>query len=283
MKFANKISLSIWSCHRYLYNKTWTNTDFIRFARRETMADGVELLYRFLESAGDVNQIEKTLQQENLQVACVSASNNFALPTEEDRRMQLQQVLSSVDYAAAFGANVVRVFSGSHQEGEVSEQARQWIINGLKEAAEYAGKRNIVLCLENHGQFAGKASQVKSIIEEVDSLALRSTFDMGNFLLADENPRDAMVQLHQVIGHVHCKDFIKVSEDFQGDIYPAISGELYTGTIIGEGSVELGHLLTSLRDSGFGGWISVEFEGNEEQRLGSTRSVSNIKQLINSL
>jgi len=283
MKFADKISLSIWSCHRFLYNKAWTNTDFIRFARRETMADGVELLHRFLESAGDVNQIEKALQQENLQVACVSASNNFALSAAEDRRLQLQHVLSSVDYAAVFGADVVRVFSGSQQAGVSSDQARQWIVDGLKEAVEYASEKNVMLCLENHGHFAGKASQVKSIIDEVGSSALRSTFDMGNFLLADENPCDAMEQLHSVIGHVHCKDFIKVSEGFQGDIYSAISGELYTGTIIGEGSVELSDLISSLRDTGYEGWISIEFEGNEEQQLGAIRSISNIKHLINSL
>jgi sugar phosphate isomerase/epimerase len=283
MKFANKISLSVWSCHRYLYDKTWTNADFIRFAGRDTTADGVELLHRFLEHDGDMTEIEKALQQENLEVACVGASNNFALPNAEDRLLQLRQVISSVDFAAAFGANIVRVFSGSHQDGVSLEQARLWIVDGLKAAADYAGNKNIVLCLENHGRFAGRSDQVKSIIEEVDSPALRSTFDMGNFLLADENPGDAMEQLYPIVGHVHCKDFVKVNKGFQGTTFAAISGELYTGKIIGEGSVELCQLLTRLRDTDYAGWVTVEFEGNEEQRLGSIQSVAHIKRVLKTL
>ncbi|UUZ81392.1 sugar phosphate isomerase/epimerase [Paenibacillus sp. P26] len=283
MGLTNRTCLSVWSRHKYFYDKTWTNADFIRFAARETGVNAVEPLHRFWNPETDIPQIEKALQQEGLEVACVGASNNFALPDAAERDSQLQQIIDSVNIADRFGAQVVRVFSGNLQEGLSFEQGRDGILEGLKKVAEYAGKKNVVLCLENHGLFAGKAGQVASIIREVDSPSLRSTFDMGNFLLVDENPNEAMEQPLPLIGHVHCKDFVQVEEGFQGDTYTALSGSVYTGTVIGEGSVDLPHLLGRLHENGYGGWITVEFEGSEEQKLGSIRSVANLKRILEKL
>jgi sugar phosphate isomerase/epimerase len=276
-----KTSLSVWSCHKYFYDKTWTNADFIHFVGQSTKADGVELLHRFWNPDTDIPQIEKALQQEGLEVACIAASNNFALPYPADRQEQLQQIHDSVDIAVRFGAKVVRVFSGNQQQDVEFEQARVWILEGLRAAAEYAGRTNTVLCLENHGLFAGRAEQVRSIIREVNSSFLRSTFDMGNFLLVDENPNDAYEQLQSVISHVHCKDFTRVEEDFQGESYVSVSGQRYAGTIIGEGSVDLQHLLDRLKENGYDGWLTVEFEGNEEQTTGSIHSIDHLKRLLN--
>ncbi|WP_240415369.1 sugar phosphate isomerase/epimerase family protein [Paenibacillus periandrae] len=275
-----KTSLSVWSCHKYFYDKTWTNADFIHFVGQQTKADGIELLHRFWHPETDTPQVEKALQQEGLEIACVGASNNFALPDAASRQEQLNHIIESVDIAARFGAKVVRVFSGNQQDGVAYDEARYWIIEGLKAAADYASSKNVVLCLENHGLFAGKSEQVRSIIREVDSFALRSTFDMGNFMLVDENPNDAFEQLQSVVAHVHCKDFIKVGEDFQGESYASLSGDKYAGTIIGEGSVDLRHLLGRLKENGYDGWLTVEFEGNAEQKAGSIQSIDHLKQLL---
>ncbi|NHN31441.1 sugar phosphate isomerase/epimerase family protein [Paenibacillus agricola] len=275
-----KTSLSVWSCHKYFYDKSWTNADFIHFVGRQTKADGVELLHRFWNPETDIGQVELALQQEGLEVACVGASNNFALPDAVNRQDQLQQIIESVDIATRFGAKAIRVFSGNQQEGVAFEEARRWIIEGLKTAADYAGSKNTVLCLENHGLFAGKAEQVSSIIREVDSQALRSTFDMGNFMLVDENPNDAFNQLQLEIAHVHCKDFIKVEEGFPGETYTSLSGDTYAGTIIGEGNVDLPYLLGRLKENRYNGWLTIEFEGNEEQKAGSIQSIENLKSLL---
>ncbi|SEC61792.1 sugar phosphate isomerase/epimerase family protein [Paenibacillus sp. GP183] len=283
MKPAFKTSLSVWSCHKYFFDKVWTNADFIHFAGQQTLVDGVELLHKFWNPVIDIPQIEKALQQEGLEVACVGASNNFALPNTADRDTQLQQVIDSINIADLYGAKVVRVFSGSLQEGVSFEQGQRWIIEGLKAAAEYAGKKDITLCLENHGLFAGKAGQVQKIIREVNSPALRSTFDTGNFILVDENPNDALEQLNTMIAHVHCKDFIKVEEIFQGETYVSLSGVRYAGTVIGEGSVPLDSLLARLHELGYDGWLTVEFEGNEEQKSGSIRSVANLTSMLEKL
>ncbi|TDF93022.1 sugar phosphate isomerase/epimerase family protein [Paenibacillus piri] len=279
-----KTSLSVWSCHKYFYDQTWKNIDFIRFAGQHTRAEGIELLHRFWYSDVESrNEIEQALQQEGLEAACVGASNNFALPDASGRAEQLRHITESVDIAAGFGAKTVRVFSGNRQEGVNFEAARGWIVEGLKAAADYAGSRGVVLCLENHGLFAGKSAQVLDIIRDVNSEALRSTFDMGNFLLVDEQPANALSALLPVVAHVHAKDFVRVPEGFAGETYTALSGGRYAGKVLGEGGVDVKGLLSQLHTGGYADWVTVEYEGNDEQKLGSIQSVEYVKQVLESI
>ena len=66
-----------------------------------------------------------------------------------------------------------------------------------------------MLCIENHGLFAGRSDQVLEIINEIGSPALKSTFDTGNFVLVGQNPENAVEELKGYIDHVHVKDFLQ--------------------------------------------------------------------------
>lgn len=275
-----KIALSIWSCHQNLRNQSWTNADFIDFVGT-TKASGVELLSMFWNAETDIPLVQEALRRNNLKLACFGACNNLSERDETKRRAQVQDIKTSVDMAELLGAKVVRIFSGDRSEGLTFEEAKVWIIEGLKEAAAYASEKGIKLCLENHGHFAGKASQVNDIISEVGSDALRSTFDTGNFLLVDENPSEAVQQLLPLVDHVHLKDFKKVApRGNEGKTYTSLSGALYAGQAPGEGDVDLSFILSQLKGADYDGWLSVEYEGNEDQLSASARSIDNLHSLL---
>ncbi|TDF96177.1 sugar phosphate isomerase/epimerase family protein [Paenibacillus piri] len=274
------IALSVWSCHQNMYDRAWSNADFIDFVGT-TKADGVELLSMFWNTDTDLPQVEAALQRNGLKLACFGACNNLAERDELKRRAQVQDILTSVDMADRLGAKAVRIFSGDRSEGLTFDEAKVWIIAGLKEAAAYAEKKGIALCLENHGHFAGKASQVADIIREVGSPALRSTFDTGNFLLVDENPSTAIGQLLPLVSHVHLKDFKHIAAGAeQGRTYTSLSGAVYAGKAPGEGDVDLPFILSQLKGAGYEGWLAVEYEGNEDQQTASARSIENLRSLL---
>jgi sugar phosphate isomerase/epimerase len=267
-----KTALSVWSCHKYIYEKTWTNADFIDFAK-SIGAEGVELLSIFWNPETDIPAVEAALERNGLRLACFGACNNLAVPEEEKRQEQVNDIIRSTDMAVHFGAGVVRVFAGDLHDGVNYDQAKAWIIEGLREAAAYAESKGVVLCLENHGVLAGKIGQVTEIIDTVGSPALRSTFDMGNFLLVDEDPAKAIEALMPYISHVHVKDFKKADADYKGYIYGSLAGEKYAGTVPGEGDAGAAALLARLKAAGYEGWLTVEYEGDEEQRDGAARAV----------
>lgn len=273
-----KIALSSWSCHSY-YNQGWTNVDFIDFAAT-TAAQGVELISIYLKYDRELDEVDAALARTGLKLACFGACNNLAEPDEEKRKIQVADITRSVDIAARFGAGVVRVFAGDLREGLVFDEAKQWIIEGLKEAASYAEQKNVMLCLENHGLFVGRADQVAAVIRDVDSPYLRSTFDAGNFVLVDENPNEAIDKLKRLVRHVHVKDFIQVPADYDGPFYRSLSGQPFTGRVAGEGIVDLPFILAKLQEVDYDGWYTVEYEGNEEQQSASTRALAKVKELL---
>ncbi|MBU5442882.1 sugar phosphate isomerase/epimerase [Paenibacillus sp. MSJ-34] len=277
-----KISLSIWSVHDYIDRKVMDNVSFIDFAGT-TKAQGVELLSAYWRDPDkEVPLVQEALKRNGLELACFGACNNLAVADPRKHREQVRDILDSIDMAQRLGANVVRVFSGDQERGSTFDAAMRRIIDGLREAAAYAEAKGIVLCLENHGLFAGKAGQVLEIIREVDSPALRSTFDTGNFLLVDEDPNEALSELIDYISHVHFKDFLPV-DDEQGGVYVSVSGRRFVGKVSGEGIVDLEHILQVLKDKSYDGWLTVEYEGSEEQKEGTIRSIERMQAILGSL
>ncbi|CAM2843951.1 sugar phosphate isomerase/epimerase family protein [Paenibacillus sediminis] len=276
------ISLSMWSVHKYWYNGSWDVLGFLDFAAA-TKAAGVELLSIFWrDKEKELPLVVEALKRHGLEVVCFCACNNFVLPTAEEREQQLKEITDSIDTAVHLGTRIVRVFSGDQpHDGSISyETGMQYVLEGLSAAAKYAEDNNVVLCLENHGLFAGRSDQVNDIIAAIHSPALRSTFDTGNFLLVGQSPNDAIHELIDNVAHVHVKDLIQVSEKAEGVFDHALGGQLYLSTIAGEGEVDLRFILTELYNNGYDGWLSVEFEGIEEQTEGSIRSIDYTDQLV---
>lgn len=279
-----KIALSMWSVHKYWYEQKWDTVDFLEFAS-EVGVQGVELLSCFWkDKEKDIPLIDEALQKYGLKVACFSACNNFVVADESERKAQVKEVTDAVDAAVHFGAKVVRVFSGDLPNDSITyEQGLGYVVDGLSEAAEYALRNGVTLCLENHGLFAGRSDQVMDIIRKVNSDALRSTFDTGNFLLVGQSPSAAADELKGYVGHVHVKDFLPVPEGTTGAIIRALTGELYLGKIAGEGAVDLKYVFGALRNAGYDGWLSVEFEGDEEPQRGSIDAVGNVTRIMATL
>ncbi|AZN39379.1 sugar phosphate isomerase/epimerase family protein [Paenibacillus albus] len=274
-----KIAVSVWSCHKYLYDGSWQNADFIDYAA-SIGAEGVELLSVFWNTERDLPAVREALARNNVKLACFGACNDFVKESAEEREAQLDDIKLAVDMAVELGAEVVRVFAGDRKEGISFEQGKGWIVEGLTAGAAYALEKGVVLCLENHGVFAGKSEQVEEIIAAVASPALRSTFDMGNFLLVDDVPQTAFEALKPFILHVHAKDFKLVGPEVTEGVYRSLDGRPFVGSVPTEGSVDVADIVSRLAGANYGGWMSVEYEGLEEQKTGTARAVDLLRKSV---
>lgn len=276
-----KIGLSMWSVHPLWYDGAWGVDDFVRFCSELPSLQGVELLDMFWrDRETEIPAVLERVAACGLTVACYSASNNFAVSDAQEWTRQLDEVKDIIVTADRLGTQVVRVFSGNLEEGATFEQARSRIVDGLGAAARHAETYGITLCLENHGLLAGKAKQVKDIIQDVGSKYLMSTFDTGNFLLVGDDPVDACRTLGPWIGHVHLKDFRKIAGPHQGHTYTSLSGDRYIGTVPGVGEIDFASVLTELRRAQYDGWLSIEYEGDGDALDGSRASVHALNAML---
>ncbi|KKI92094.1 AP endonuclease [Bacillus sp. SA1-12] len=280
-----KVALSMWSVHKYYFDGIWSVLDFLDFAS-STKATGVELLSIFWrDQEKELPLVDEALKKHQLHVSSYAACNNFVSADAEYRNAQLKEVIDAVDMAVHFGINIVRVFTGDlpHDQSITYEEGIGYVLEGLSGAAKYAEEKGVLLCIENHGLFAGRSDQVIDVIQKVGSPALKSTFDTGNFLLVGQNPNDAVVELKDYIRHVHVKDFLKTEVEEPGHTLRALTGDLYLGKIPGDGEVDLAYLFSELNGNNYEGWLVVEFEGSEEPTEGSVISVDYVANLVESV
>ncbi|MBZ0286271.1 MAG: sugar phosphate isomerase/epimerase, partial [Anaerolineae bacterium] len=244
--------------------------------------EGVELLdYFWKDKASELPQIKKQIADAGLTLAVYSIGNDFFQPDAGARAKQLDDLKRGVDTAVELGTNVVRVFSGNAKEGYTLQDGLAWIIDGLRAGAEYAQQHGVTLALENHGLMAGRSDQVKGIITTVNSPALHANLDTGNFLLVGQNPTEAAQELAGLVALVHLKDFRRANPDETLHVYKGLDGVGYTGTVVSEGSVDLAKIVSILRDAGYTGWLSLEYEGGMDPiTIGVPRSLEAARKLL---
>ena len=80
---------------------------------------------------------------------------------------------------------------------------------------------------------------MRAIIERVASPALRVNFDTGNFLPVGQDPVAAARELAAWVVLVHLKDMRLAGADEAGHVFAAPDGRMLTGSVIGEGLVDL--------------------------------------------
>lgn len=279
-----RIGVSMYSYHRTVHQDGMSIPDFIREAKAAG-ADGVELLsYYYRDADLDRQAAREALAETGLTCPIFSVGQNFAKTDPSDRAAELEKVLFGVKEAAWFGAGVVRVFAGDVASGITFDQAREWIVEGLAEASTYAYEQDVKLALENHGTLAGRGDQVRGLIEDVRARcgndALGANPDTGNFLLVNQPSHEAIAEVASYANMVHFKDFKLAPAGQHDHVYRALDGRGYVGTAVGEGEVELERCIQTLKDSGFDGWLSVEYEGIEDPMTAVPRSIANARRYL---
>jgi len=231
--------------------------DFIRKGY-EMGLDGVELTaYYFPTTGADyLKRLKRAALRYGLDVAGTAIGGSFALP-EEARAQQVALAREWVDVSVTLGAPCLRVFAGAVPEGHTEQEAMAWCIAGLKEAAEYAEGKGVVLALENHGGITASVEQVRQLVEGVDSDWLRVNLDLGNYR-TDPYREIAETVPYAVTTHVKTQ-----GRDASGQHF--LLDQL--------------RILRILREKGYKGYLSIEYEAEEDPLLAVPRFANYLKSL----
>ena len=127
---------------------------------------------------------------------------------------------------------------------------------------------------------------MESLICAVDHENFGVLFDVGNFLCADEDPTIAAGKLAPYVFHLHAKDFhvISGSSFAPGEgWFKSRAGNYLRGAIIGHGNVPIKQAIQVIKDSGYDGICSIEFEGIECPLKGIRIGRDNLQRIIESL
>lgn len=237
--------------------------------------DGVEILHIQMGSEENsyLQNLKRRAFEQGLDLMGFSTHQGFVYPDAGKRREEIDKTKHQVDIAARMGIPTMRIntgrwgTSGSFDElmanrgieppleGYTDEDGFRWVIDALGEVVEHAAEAGVLLGLENHWGLGRTPEGVLRIVEAIDSPWLKVTLDTGNFL---EDPYDklAMLAPHTVL--------------LQAKTYYG-GGTWYTLDLDYERIAKI------MRDAGFNGYVSLEFEGKESAATAVPASLARLR------
>lgn len=131
--------------------------------------------------------------------------------------------------ANTLGAKYIRMFSFYAPDGKDITKMRSEVVDGLGRMLAIAKEHGVTLCHENEAEIYGATPErCLDLLKEFGG-ELGCVFDMGNFVLEQEDPIAAYRMLRDHIRYFHIKDAL-----YEGAIVPPGRGNAKIGEILTE-------------------------------------------------
>jgi sugar phosphate isomerase/epimerase len=269
-----RLAVSTYSYWRYRDDSKLPIEDCIDLAAASGF-DGVEILHRQMtdESNGYLQKLKRQAFCLGLDLCGFSTHQSFVSPDPEFRRENIEHTKHCIELAYALGIPTIRVNTGRWNtitdfdelmkqkgieprlEGYTDDQGFEWVIDSLADCLPKAESCGVVLGLENHWGLGRDADGVVRVIEAIRSPWLQATLDTGNFL---ERQYEQYEQLAPYAVFVQAKTY------FGG-------GKWYSLDIDYDRVAEL------LHRHRYQGYISLEFEGQEDYETAIPKSLETLR------
>ena len=264
---ANPIAVSTYSYWRYREGERLAVDRCIELAG-EMGFDAVELLE--IQMSDEQRQSGKYLQGlkrraliHGMDLCGMSTHQGFVTPDKAVRQKNIERTTKSIQLAHELGIPTIRVNTGrwgttkSFDElmknrgiepplkGYTDEDGFPWVIESFEALLPIAEKYGVMMGLENHWGLGLTPQGVLRIVDALASPWLQVTMDTGNFL---ENPYQRLRQLAAKTVFVQAKTY------FGGGVWYTLD-------------LDYRQIASILRKVDYRGYISLEFEGQQDPKL----------------
>lgn len=237
--------------------------------------DGVEILHRQMEDESNdaLQRIKQRAFTLGLDLMGFSTHQGFVSPDPDTRQRNIDLTIAQIELAYRMGIPTMRINTGRWGttksfdelmankgiepalEGYTDEEGFKWVIDSIEKTIPKAEECGVTLGLENHWGLGRTAAGVARIVEAIDSPWLQVTLDTGNFL---ENPYPKLAQLAP-------RTVLLQTKTYHG------GGTWYTLDL------DYARIAGIMRDAGFRGYVSLEFEGKEDPLTAIPKSLETLR------
>lgn len=191
-----------------------------------------------------------------LDVSGTAIRGDFGVQGEEALQKEIDAVKTWIDRSAVLGAPAIRIFAGHVPKGADPSAAHKQMVAAMEQCCEHAAGAGIYLALENHGGPTATAEGLLALIRDVQSPWLAANLDTGNFHsdriyeeIAEVAPYAVNVQVKVVVSGPSKK---KEPTDYA-------------------------RIASILRDSGYRGYVVLEFEEDGDPRKECPRHLDELR------
>jgi len=274
-KRTNRIALATYSFWRFKDGLKLTMEACIDQAA-EMGFDGLDLLHMQMHREDDayLRDLKKRALINGLDLCGLSIHQTFVSPDKDVRRRNVEHTIRCIELAYKLGIPCMRLNTGRWGTtknfetlmknrgiepplaGFTDEDAYPWVMESIEQCLSAAENCGVLLALENHWGLARTPEGLLRIVKGVHSPWLKVLMDTGNFL---ENPYD---KLEMIAPHTV---FVQAKTYYGGGIFYTLDLD-YT------------RIADILRRHNYRGYISLEFEGEEDCKTAIPKSLALLRQ-----
>ncbi|GIP32558.1 sugar phosphate isomerase/epimerase [Paenibacillus sp. J2TS4] len=283
-----KLGLSSYSLLKALKSGEMTILDVIQWIA-DNGGEHMEMVpygYTVEDNHDLADAIREKAEAVGIELSNYSMPANFVQETEEAFEAEMARVKGHVDVVHRMGVKHMRhdvtAFTLPKEKMTIAwfEESLPLIIRGSRIIADYAAQFGITTTIENHGFSVQASDRVQRVLHAVDRPNFKTTLDIGNFMCVDENPIIGVMKNLPYASLIHFKDFYFRPFDEppgEGAWFRTAHGNYLRGAIVGHGDIPIRKIVKLIKESGYDGYISIEFEGMEECKLASKIGMDNLR------
>ncbi len=263
----SKLARLLTGCCAYSYDKDlrhgpMTMEDFILKAV-ELRLVGVDMTAYYLKSTEPeyLHSLRHLAYQHALSFSGAACGVSMVQPDAAKRADSLSEIEKWVDVTEQLGASHLRIFAGKLPEGVGLSDAITWVVEAMKAACEYSGRKGITLGVEDHEGVTQNASVCVEIMQRVNSPYAGINLDITNFIATKD--QDAYAQIATCIPYatnIHIRD------------------HFYDGT-----PVDMDRVWQIFAQAGHQGYVSAEYESTSSGSLPPATGVPKLVEKIQAL
>jgi L-ribulose-5-phosphate 3-epimerase len=223
--------------------------DFPLIARRDFGIEAVEYVNTFFMSrARDeqyLTELKKRCDSEGVRSVLIMCDDegNLGDPNADKRKQAVENHYKWIEAAKFLGCHAIRV--NARSQGSFEEQ-QKLAADGLRTLCEYGDKYEINVIVENHGGLSSNGTWLTGVMELVNHPRCGILPDVGNFRISHDEEYDR---------YKGVQEFMPWAK--------GVSAKTYNFDEAGnETEIDYYKILKIVKDSGFTGYIGIEYEGS---------------------
>ncbi len=239
-------------------------------------ADGIEIVVQDGYKSGIpchcepsfLEAVKQCAEEHQIQIICLTPYNSyFNSLDEEQRQKELEDIKRVMDYCAFFGAQYIRIYGGNLAVGDSDHYEEKWktLVRSMRELGDLAEKKGVTLVVENHfNTMTVSAKDSEALMKAVNHKAVRILYDQANLTFTEQEDYEEAIRIQQQhVAYMHVKDLVfQEGKSFSSsDVACPNDAErnVYT-RIVGEGIIKWPEILKLVKEQGYDGWLSLEYE-----------------------
>jgi sugar phosphate isomerase/epimerase len=185
------------------------------------------------------------LKQKGLEICCLDTSCSFHDPQKFDAA--ITEGKATIDLAQKLGVPYIRVFGNNIPDPSKKDETIERVAKGLETLARYADEKGVCVLIETHGDFSA-SDDLLEVLNRVYSPAIGVLWDINHPYKAFGEPIELTYErLGKYIKHTHIKDSKGMGKEAKL-------------CLVGEGDLPIKQCIDLLKEHGYDGWLSLEWE-----------------------